>query len=98
MKLINAAMQNIVDESEFDAAQDRRLERPLWITGGTFGAAVIMTSVLQGASWLIVLLSVISGGILGEIAGCRRRRRRALMRAARFRRLLLIAWVSDANH
>ncbi len=90
MRPIKAVMQDIVDDSVLDAEMDRRLERALWIVGAISGAVVLMTLFLQGPSWAVALLSVVFGGLLSEIVSCRRRRHRALRRAARFRKLLLV--------
>jgi hypothetical protein len=90
VKSVDAAMQDVIDDAAFDAVSDRHLELPLWFVGIAFVAAVIMTILLQGPLWLIALLSAILGCVLGEIARCRRRRRRVLARAARFKKLLFV--------
>lgn len=88
MKSINASMHDIVDDAEFAAETERRLERPLWGVAAIFGVAAITTALLQGALGLVVPLSVVFGFIFAEIVFCRHRRHRALTRAARFKKLL----------
>jgi uncharacterized membrane protein YqgA involved in biofilm formation len=83
-------MRDVIDDAENGAVLDCRLELSLWFVSGFFCAAVAMTILLQGSPWLVMLLSVVLGGVLGEIVRCRRRRRRALARAARFKKLLSV--------
>jgi hypothetical protein len=87
-KSVNGLMQDIIVDAESDAATDRRLELPLWFWGASFVSALIITNLLQGPLWLDALLSLVLGFVLCEIYSCRRRRRRALVRAARFKKLI----------
>ena len=85
---IRDAMQDLVDDAEAGAAIDRRLELSLWLVSSIFGVAVIATGLLQGPLWLVALLSVILGFVLGKIVTYRRRRRGALVRAAHLKKHL----------